>query len=635
MGVRRFVPSWRQVLSLFLFSTMSLTLAVGIAYAYTGIPKDLNAFATQQDNVYYWADGTEMARTGQVNRQDLPLDKVPEGVQWAVLAAENATFYTDSGVSLRGISRAVLKMGSGGDTQGGSTITQQYVKNAYLTQQQTFSRKLTEMFIAIKLDKKLGKKEILQQYLNTSWFGRGAYGIQRASWAYYGKDASKLTVSEGAFIASLLKGAGLYDPAISAKNHKRAVERWSWTLDRMVKTGHLSATERAKYTKFPEPKSPPKLEGLNGQTGYLVETAKAYVSAHTNISDQDFDRGGYQIHTTFEKPKVTALAQAVKNETKGVDPKLYVRVGAASVATDGRIVALYGGSDYLKQGFNDSNSSIVPAGTAFTPFVYAAALEDGTQKERGSPRETVTASTLYDGNDKVSVMTPEGPYWDRGGKIVQGWNDKGRSWGKITLGEAMAQSVNTPFMQLGMDVGLSRVSQTAVRTGLLSSSMGAMVPDFSLGNSTPSPIRMASAYGTFASGGLHTEPYSVAKVARHGATVFAQKAKATRAVGAKTAATVTDALQASVSYGAAKSVGSAKRTILTRNTGTALVAGKPGTTKDKKASWYVGYTEQLSTAVALFRVNPKDQGLLPLTGSKLAALSPTDVWTHYMSAATS
>jgi membrane peptidoglycan carboxypeptidase len=511
------------------------------------------------------------------------------------------------------------------------------VKNAYLSQQQTFSRKLTEMFIAIKLDKKLGKKEILQQYLNTSWFGRGAYGIQRASWAYYGKDASKLNPSEGAFIASLLKGAGLYDPAVSKKNHDRAVERWSWILDRMVKTGHLSAAERATYKTFPEPKDPPKLEGLDGQTGYLVETAKAYVSAHTGISDQDFDRGGYQIHTTFEKPKVTALAKAVNKETKGVDAKLHVRVGAASVATDGRIVALYGGVDYLKQGFNDANSSIVPAGTAFTPFVYAAALDNGIQKDRSAAREPVSSSTLYDGDDKVSVMTPEGPYWDRGGKIVQGWNDKGRSWGQISLREAMVQSVNTPFMQLGMDVGLSRVSRTAVRAGLLSNSMGARVPDFALGNSTPSAIRMADAYATFAAGGLHTDPYSVAKVNRHGATVFAQKPKAGRAMQAKTAAAVTDALQGSVSYGAAQSVGSTiKRAIVTGGTG--VVAGKPGTTKDNKASWYVGYTEQLSTAVALFRVDPKDQGLLPLSGKSLggkslADVSPTDMWTGYMKAA--
>jgi membrane peptidoglycan carboxypeptidase len=622
-GARRFVPSWRQSLALFLFAAMSLTAAVGVAYAFTGIPRDLNAFATQQDNVYYWADGTEMARTGQVNRQDMPLDKVPLSVQWAVLSAENATFYTDSGVSVSGISRAVLRMGSGGDTQGGSTITQQYVKNAYLTQQQTFTRKLTEIFIAIKLDKKLGKKEILQQYLNTSWFGRGAYGIQRASWAYYGKDASQLNASEGAFIASLLKGAGLYDPAISKKNHERAVARWSWVLDRMVKTGHLSAAQRAKYTTFPEPKPPPKLEGLDGQTGYLVETARAYVSAHTGIADRDFDRGGYQIHTTFVKPKVTALESAVKQETKGLDPKLHVRVGAASVTTDGKIVALYGGSDYLQQGFNDSNSSIVPVGTAFTPFVYAAALDEGVQKARDSPREPVRTSTVYNGDDKVPVMTPEGPYWDRGGKIVKGWNDNGRSWGPITLAEAMTQSVNTPFMQLGMDVGLSRVSSTAVRSGLLSISMGAMVPDFSLGNSTPSAIRMADAYGTFAADGLHSEPYSVTEVSKHGMTAFAQQVRPTRAMKAGTAAAVTEALRGEVLRGPAHSAGAA----------VAGAAGKLGTTKDKKASWYVGYTRQMSTAVALFRVNPKDQELQPLKDPSLVGVAPIDMWTNYMKAA--
>lgn len=205
-GWRRWVPSWRQWLSLVLFSLGTLTAVVGVAYARTDIPKDLNSFATQQDNVYYWADGTEMARTGQVNRQEMPLGKVPLGVRRAVLAAENQSFYSDSGVSMKGIARAVVKMGSGGDTQGGSTITQQYVKNAYLNQQQTVSRKVTEIFIAVKLDKKMSKDQILQGYLNTSWFGRGTYGIQRAAQAYYGKDVGQLNVSQGAFLASLLKG---------------------------------------------------------------------------------------------------------------------------------------------------------------------------------------------------------------------------------------------------------------------------------------------------------------------------------------------------------------------------------------------------------------------------------------------
>ncbi|WP_322973268.1 transglycosylase domain-containing protein [Actinacidiphila soli] len=564
MGWRRWMPSWRQWLSLVLFGFATLTTVVGIAYANTQIPKDLNSFATQQDNVYYWADGTEMARTGQVNRQEMPLSKVPKGVRSAVLAAENESFYSDSGVSLRGISRAVLRMGSGGDTQGGSTITQQYVKNAYLNQQQTVSRKATEIFIAIKLDKKMSKDQILQGYLNTSWFGRGTYGIQRAAQAYYGKDASELNVSEGAFLASLLKGAGLYDPAISKANRARAVERWDWILDRMVKTGQLSQAERDSYKTFPEPKDPPKLEGLNGQTGYLVETAEAYVTAHTGISDAEFALGGYQVHTTFEKPKVDALAASANAALAEFDSKKsaadsHVRAGAASVATDGRIVALFGGRDYLKQGFNDANSSIVPAGTVFTPFVYAAALEKGVQKVRDGSRTPVTSATTYDGNDKVKVMTPEGPYWDRGGQIVTGRNDGHTSWGPVTLNTAMVQSVNTPFIQLGMDVGLAGVAATATATGILHSSLGARVPAFSLGNSTPSAIRMADAYATFAVGGMHQEPYSVQRVTRHGGTVFAQHAKAVRAVSAKTAEAVSAGLRGSASYGAGKAAVAAGR----------------------------------------------------------------------------
>ncbi|HEY3480430.1 MAG TPA: biosynthetic peptidoglycan transglycosylase, partial [Streptomyces sp.] len=244
-GWRRWTPSLRQSLLLCLWVALTLTALVGYAYERTRIPTDLNAFATQQDNVYYWADGTEMARVGPVDRQALPLDRIAPAVRWAVLAAENASFYSDHGVSPKGVGRALYAMGTGGDVQGGSTITQQYVKNVYLNQHQTLTRKVTEMFISIKLDNKLSKDQILDGYLNTSWFGRGAYGVQRAAKAYYGKDASQLDPSEGAFLATLLKGAGMYDPSVSAANHKRAVARWNWVLDRMVKTGKLSAARRA------------------------------------------------------------------------------------------------------------------------------------------------------------------------------------------------------------------------------------------------------------------------------------------------------------------------------------------------------------------------------------------------------
>ncbi|MFI9201877.1 transglycosylase domain-containing protein [Streptomyces sp. NPDC053048] len=633
-GFRRWIPSWRQTLGLLGAVTGALVVTVGVLYARTGIPEDLNAFATQQDNVYYWADGTEMARTGPVDRQDTALEKVPEKVRWAALAAENETFYSDSGISVSGMTRAVTRMLTGGDTQGGSTITQQYVKNAYLNQDQTFSRKLTEMFIAIKLDNKLSKAEILQGYLNTSWYGRGSYGIQRAAHAYYGKDVSQLDVSEGAFLASLLKGAALYDPAVSARNHERAVERWNWILDRMVTIGRLSPKERAGYTKFPEPKAPPKPAGLSGQTGYLVDTARAYVSAHTEVSDADFDLGGYQIRTTFRKADVEALAKAVDASRKRLDPDKReadrnVRVGAASVTTDGRILALYGGSDYLKQGFNDANSTVVPAGTAFGPFVYAAALRDGIQRERGGPRTPVTPATVYNGDDKVAIRTPEGPYWDRSGKIVKARNDGGKSWGRVTLKEAVAQSVNSPVMQLGMDVGLDRVGKVAVQTGLLEESLGAKVPAFSLGTSTPSAIRMAGAYATFAAKGVNAEPYSVDRLSRNGDPVEVEKPTPERALPASVAGAVDDALREAVRRGTATAAKAAG----------ADAAGKTGTGPDNKSAWFAGYRGRTATAVSLFRIDPKTQEPLPLDGLGGAAKTatgstyPLDIWTAYMSRA--
>ncbi len=643
-GWRRWVPSWRQTLGLIFSCVGVITGLLAILYARTEIPADLNAFATQQDNVYYWADGTEMARTGEVNRQDLPLDKVPEKVRWAALAAENETFYSDSGVSPSGMVRAVSKMITGGSTQGGSTITQQYVKNAYLNQEQTFSRKLSEMFIAIKLDRKMDKDEILERYLNTSWYGRGTYGIQRAAHAYYNKDVSELNASEGAFLASLLKGAALYDPAVSAKNHERAVERWEWVLDRMVAIGKLSKEERARYTRFPEPVAPPRPAGLSGQTGYLVETARAYVSAHTDISDQDFARGGYQIHTTFDRKGVAALAKAVGTvrPTLGPDPRRpdrTVRIGAASVTTDGRITALYGGEDYLKQGFNDANSSVVPAGSAFTPFVYAAALRDGVQRERGKPRTPVTPATLYDGDNKISLLTPEGPYWDRSGKIVKAVNDNDRSWGRISLKNAVAQSVNTSMMQLGMDVGLDRVGKVGVDTGLLESSLGEKLPSFSLGTATPSAIRMADAYATFAARGRHTDPYSVTGLTRNGEDVPVEKPKPRQALPAPVAKAVDEALREAVRHGSAAAAKAAG----------AGAAGKTGTAQDNKSAWFVGYRGGLSTAVSLARIDPRSQELLPLdklgaassgsagsSGSSRSSRSPGSfplgVWTEYMTA---
>ncbi|MGW4807373.1 transglycosylase domain-containing protein [Kitasatospora sp. NPDC004272] len=632
-GVLRWLPSWRQWLLLAGGSFGLLVVAAGVMYATTEVPTDLNAFATQQNNVFYWSDGTEMARTGLVNRQDVPLDEVPTQVQWAVLAAENETFYSDPGISVSGIARAVYRMGSGGDTQGGSTITQQYVKNAYLNQRQDFSRKLDEMFIALKLDQQDSKEEILSGYLNISWFGRGSYGIERAAQAYYGKDVSELNVSEGAFLASLLKGASLYDPAAGPENHARAVERWSWILDRMVKIGKLSAAERARYTAFPEPNPVPPLVGLNGQTGYLVDLAKSYVQSHADISPAQFDLGGYQIYTTFEKPKEEALAEAVQAAEKKLDPDhrpadQNVHLGAASVATDGRILAVYGGPDYLKQGFDNANTVNVPVGSAFAPLVYAAGLGQGVQRERDGARTPVTPGTTYNGDNGVDLQTPEGPYWGRDGKKAKTANDGGRSWGSITLRAALEESVNGPVQQLGMDVGLGNVRKTAIDLGLLPDSMGELTPAYALGNSTPSAIRLADAYTAFDAEGKRTDPYSVSSVSQNGADVPVAKPAKVQAVTPEVAAQVDAALRGAVKEGADKGVRQAA----------ADGAGKPGTTQERNAGWYVGYRGDVATAVTLFRLDLKTLELLPLTGVGGAAQNvpdstvPAGIWSAYTKA---
>ncbi|GAB7185057.1 transglycosylase domain-containing protein [Kitasatospora sp. Ki12] len=633
-GVRRWLPSWRQLLLVASTGIVALVGWLAWFFTITQVPADLNAFATQQNNVYYWADGTEMARIGETNRQEVPLDRVPEPVRAAVLAAENETFYSDPGISAKGIGRAFWSMLSGGETQGGSTITQQYVKNIYLNQHQDFSRKLSEAVIAVKLDDRMSKDDILAGYLNSSWFGRGSYGIQRAAAAYYGKDVSQLDVSEGAFLAALLKGAGQYDPALSADNRQRAEERWAWILDRMVSVGKLSRAERARYTVFPEPRPKPKSAGLSGQVGYLVDMAKSYVESHTDITPAQFDLGGHQIYTTFEKPKVTALAAAVQDAGKGIDPDArdsdkLLKVGAASVAPDGRIVALYGGPDYLKQGFNDANTSTVPVGSAFTPFVYAAGLDQGVQRARGANRTPVTPGTTYNGDNGVNVMTPEGPYWGRDGKIAKTANDGKRDWGQITLRGAVEQSVNGPITQLGMDIGLDRVQKTAADLGLLPSSMGELVPGFGVGNSTPSAIRTAGAYAAFAAGGSRTDPYSVLRITRNSEPLTLRLPTAVQALPAAVAAEVDTALKGAVRGGSATWAAEAGPDL----------AAKPGTTADRTAGWAVGYSGQLATAVTVFRADLRDMKLLSLEGLGGASPDtpdsalPSRIWTSYMKAA--
>ncbi|MFH8582596.1 transglycosylase domain-containing protein [Streptomyces zaomyceticus] len=640
------MPSWKLVSGLFIGFVGSLVAMVGIGFAMVQIPSE-NIAAQSQNNVYYWADNTQMVATGTgVNRQNVTIDKIPEAMQYAVISAENKSFYKDSGVDPMGIVRALANMARGGQTQGGSTITQQFVKNTYLSQDQTVTRKFREMFISIKVGAKLSKPQILQGYLNTSYYGRGAYGIQAAAHTYYNVDAVKLTPSQCAVLAALLKGPTYYDPAgnpdldksaTQTDNTKRSKERWAWILGEMHKDKHLTDEQYQKaLAKYPMPQGRKATKGMTGQISYLADTAKKYVLAHSKITEQEFDRGGFQIYTTFKKDKVNALSAAVKKiQKERLDPKhrsldKYVQFGAASVKpNDGAIVALYGGDGYENGHFtNNADTSGVPVGSTWKPFVLAAAMEYGTYKSPGTP---VSPLSKYNGNDHLKVMKPDGSFYLNKDNSTFFQNNEGpRKWGYITLRKAMEQSINTPFVQLGVDVGMTHVRDVAKSAGILDQSMSKdLNPSFAIGTSTPSAIRMADAYATFAASGKQVDPYSVTALKKDGQEQPGfQKPKVKPAMDANIANNVTDVLENVIQNGTAQNAKALGRT----------AAGKTGTTDSNKSAWFVGYTQQLSTSVAMFRENPKDHELLSMNGtagkdSIHGGDIPTLVWTEYMKAA--
>ncbi len=638
-GVRRWIPSWKQVLSCFLLFSGGLIGVVGYAYATVPIPS-LNPATQLQNNVFYWADGTEMASAGQVNRQNVTLDQVPDKVQWDFLAAENATFYTDPGVDMRGMARAVYHMAQGGDVQSGSTITQQFVKNSYLNQSQTISRKFKEIMISLKIGTKLSKQEILQGYLNSNYYGRGAYGIQAAAEAYYHVPVQKLTVSQGAFLTATVNEPSVMMNADTDPQAKAAAEaRWVYVLKRMAAIGKITPAEHQQYLAagFPTPKPIESGGSMAGQTGYLVTLAEQYVESHDHLTDQQLNQGGYQIYTTFDKAKVNELSASVaKMEKAHLNPKARsadqnVQVGAASVDPGtGAIEAIYGGAGFDKKYFVDNaNSTGIAVGSTFKPFDLAAALDHGAVLTPGAAPSTITPQSKFDGDNGIEIKNQQGQYLPDGSDptgYLHQQNDTPTKWGYITLREAMEQSVNTPYVQLGEYVGYDTVENEALQAGLLRSSLQYNTAGFFIGTSTPSPIRMADAYGTFDDNGIHHEPYSVTKVVYEGKQLPGfTPPSGTEAMPPSTANTVSDVLQDVVKVGTGTNARALGRP----------AAGKTGTTDDYKSAWFIGYTPQLSTAVAMFKENPSDGKLESMEGvggySKVfGADMPTQVWTQYM-----
>jgi len=639
-GVRRWLPSWRQVLAFFLLCFGGTAAAIGYAYATVTIP-DPNPTTLLQNNVYYWSDGTVLATDGSVNRQNVTLAQVPADVQWDFIAAENSSFYTDPGIDPQGILRAVVHMAEGGSVQSGSTITQQFVKNTYLDQSQTVSRKFKELLISSKIGAVMTKQQILQGYLNTCFFGRQANGIQAAARMYYNLPVEKLNVSQGAFLAAAVNEPSLFQHADSDPAAKAQAEsRWSWVLDRMVTTGKLTPGQRARYAAagFPTPRKWSPGAGFTGQVGYLVQLARSYVQAHDRtITDSSLSRGGYQIHTTFDRKKTAELARAVaKVRKERLDPAHRsvdrdVQVGGASVdPKTGRILAVYGGAGFDQAHYSDNaDTSGVPVGSTFKPIVLAAALQHGAVLQPDKSPKPITPDSKFNGDDGIRIKDQQGTYVtddkDPTGLLHQ-HNDTDQRWGYIDLRKAMEQSVNTPYVQLGEYVGHGNVAKTAEALGLRSGSLAAPSAGFYIGTSTPSAIRMAGVYATFATSGMQTAPYSVTKVTHDGTALPGFTAPApVRALPAAVADNVTGVLRGVIARGTGTKAQALGRT----------AAGKTGTTDDYRSAWFVGYTPQLATSVVLFREDPKHPQLQSLIGvgglqKVFGGDIPTEIWTQYM-----
>ncbi|MGW1199716.1 transglycosylase domain-containing protein [Streptomyces sp. NPDC002536] len=596
-GIRRFF-TWKMLLA-YVGALIALGVGSFVAlYLYVDVPGNGNAAAKLQSNIYKSSDGKTIARIGEVNREEVPLSKIPKNIQQAVVAAENKNFYTDPGVDIQGTARGIVNTLMGRGKQGGSTITQQYVKNYYLDQRQTVTRKVKEMFISLKVQDKFSKDQILEGYLNTSYYGRGAYGIQAASRAYYNKDVDKLNLQEGAYLAALLQAPSQYDWAQATDAGKRnATARWNYVLDKMVEQKWLSAADRAKM-QFEQPGTPKASEGLKGQNGYLVEAAKQEIirdlvkeGRSQKDAEQDFAAGGWTVTLSIDPKKQAELEKAVKDKLlDDLDPKArevdgHAQVGSVSVdRKTGKIVALYGGQDFVQHQISNATRRDFQPASTFKPLILASALEHGSTTQDG---KKITPATIYDGTNKRTVVGP-------GGDGYGPENEDQYSNPAVSVQEAMNRSVNTVFAQMAVDVGLDKVKKTAVDMGMKGDGVGFDAnPSMALGSMGASPMDMAGAYATLDNHGMKITP-SIIKSASRGGQEFKlpDAAGKERVLDRNTADGLTHVLQ-----GVIEGEGG---TGIAVQSSQYQVAGKTGTSDDNKSAWFTGYTPDLITSVGMF-----------------------------------
>ncbi|MGW4791202.1 transglycosylase domain-containing protein [Nonomuraea sp. NPDC004297] len=576
-GWRRFIPSWKVFVAGAVVLAAGLFGMIMVAYANTPVPTTAQSEATAQQSTIYYRDGkTEIAKLG-FKREIVPLAKMDEDVKNAAVAIENKTFWEDSGISISGMARSVWMTATGQQLQGASTITQQMARNYYdgLSQEVSIKRKVMEIFVAVKLDETMSKEEILANYLNTVNFGR-AYGVEAAAKAYFpGRNvtAAKLTPEQSAYLAARIQQPSWDHDSPALR------ERFQQVLRNMAELWPDKYGSLPQTAKFPKTRASAGNDDLSGLNGYMVKEVLRELKGR-GLTEDEVKSGGYDIISTFDRKLMKAAQTAVKSTMKAYNMSTEYHAGLAAVdPKNGRVLAFYGGDDYLTDPWNEPFQSTKQAASAFKPYVLAAWLQAGYSLKSYVP-----------GNQTVPKVLPG---QQKGG--IRNSHNVGVS---VDVVKATAASVNTAYVSMAYALPgqLEDVKNLVESAGFDQQRMQDDVDvhhyQFAIGSALVTPVEQAAGYSIFANGGTYTKYHVVEKVKLNGKVAYPEQAVRKSVIDAGVAADATIAMQAVLQPGG---------TAVGKGLGARPAAGKTGTNNDEKEAWFVGYTPQFSTAVGFYR----------------------------------
>lgn len=584
-------------------------LALGIGafaylYATTEIPQP-ESIAVAENTTVYYADGTTPIGTfSEQNREIIDCSVLPDYVGQAVVASEDRSFYTNRGIDLVGIARAFWNNLTTGSRQGGSTITQQYAERYYLGETTSYLGKAREAILALKIAQAQDKDQVLCNYMNTIYLGRGTYGIQAAAKAYFGKEAKDLTVAEAAMLAGIIPSPSSWDPAVDPE---QAQARFTRVLRIMQEDGYITAQEQQE-AQFPQTSEYTQQNSYQGANGYLLQMVRDELTGDGTFSAEQLDTGGYAIVTTIDKSKQDLMYSVVspaQNGMQGVIPDGMEFGGISVNAKDGSIISVYAGEDYLTKQLNQATQSVYEIGSTMKPMALLGAIQEG-----------VNLDTVFNGNSPRKFDGIADPVGNFGNM----------SYGNVNLYTATAQSLNTVYMDVQAKLGTQRIAEIAKEAGAESDALDGTNPFTVLGNNALTTKDVARMYATIANQGNRPNIHIVSSVKNtDGEDIYKAPTDTTQVFDANDTALVTKAMTGTVQNGTATEALAVGHNL----------AMKTGTANDSYAASAVGFTPSVVSVFAMWYpdANGNPQEVPAFGGWSGGSDYPVHLFTQYMTQA--